>query len=134
MPPWRREGERTDFLPGEGAKPCLGRPGSEERVEEIRLESVVAGSLLQEVLRAVREAHPYEEPAVDVYPLKGGALGGGIGAVGDREREAPLEEGLEDGSRAARTSWIRGAGPRKRPVRRMPAGGGRGSGGLGAAA
>jgi dinuclear metal center YbgI/SA1388 family protein len=121
------------FLPAEGAKPFLGRPGNEERVEEIRLESVVAGSLLQEVLRAVRDAHPYEEPAIDVYPLKGGALGGGVGAVGDREREAPLDAVLEEVYRALRTSWIKLAGPRKRRVRRIAVVGGSGSEFAGAA-
>jgi len=107
------------FLPMEGANPFLGRPGSEERVEEVRLESVVAGSLLPGVLRSVRDAHPYEEPAIDVYPLKGGALGGGIGAVGNRVREAPLAEVLEGVHRAVRTSWIKVAGPQKRRVRRI---------------
>ncbi|MGZ8439627.1 MAG: Nif3-like dinuclear metal center hexameric protein [Candidatus Deferrimicrobiaceae bacterium] len=121
------------FLPAEGAKPFLGRPGSEERAEEVRLESVVAGSLLQEVLRAVRDAHPYEEPAIDVSPLKGGARGGGIGAVGDREREAPLEVVLEEVYRALRTSWIKRAGPRKRRVRRIAVVGGSGSEFAGAA-
>jgi dinuclear metal center YbgI/SA1388 family protein len=115
------------FLPAEGANPFLGRPGREERVEEIRLESVVAGSLVQDVLRAVREVHPYEEPAIDVYPLKGAALGGGIGAVGDRKQEAPLAEVLEGVYRAARPSWIKVAGPRKRRVRRIAVVAGSGS-------
>jgi hypothetical protein len=79
------------FLPAESATPFVGRAGREERVEEIRLESVVPRNLLSQVLRAVRAAHPYEEPAIDVYPLAGGALGGGIGAVGDRESGAPLD-------------------------------------------
>jgi dinuclear metal center YbgI/SA1388 family protein len=115
------------FLPSESANPFLGRPGREERVEEIRLESVVAGSLVQDVLRAVREAHPYEEPAIDVYPLKGAALGGGIGAVGDRKQEAPLAEVLEGVYRAARPSWIKVAGPRKKRVRRIAVVAGSGS-------
>jgi dinuclear metal center YbgI/SA1388 family protein len=115
------------FLPAESANPFLGRPGIEERVEEIRLESVVAGSLVQDVLRAVREAHPYEEPAIDVYPLKGAALGGGIGAVGDRKQEAPLAEVLEGVYRAARPSWIKVAGPRKKRVRRIAVVAGSGS-------
>ncbi len=115
------------FLPAEGAKPFLGRPGIEERVEEVRLESVVAGSLLPGVLRAVRDAHPYEEPAIDVYPLKGGALGGGIGVVGDRDRAAPLEEVLDDVYRAARASWIKLAGSRKKRIRRIAVVAGSGS-------
>ena len=121
------------FFPAEGAKPFLGRPGSEERVEEVRLESVVAGSLLPGVLSAVRNAHPYEEPAIDVYPLKGGALGGGIGAVGEREREAPLAAVLTEVHRAVRPSWIKVAGPRKRSIRRVAVVAGSGSEFAGAA-
>ncbi len=115
------------FFPAEGANPFLGRPGSEERVEEVRLESVVAASLLTGVLKGVRDAHPYEEPAIDVYPLKGGALGGGIGAVGNRLREAPLAEVLEDVYRAVRPSWIKVAGPQKRRVRKIAVVAGSGS-------
>ncbi len=115
------------FFPADGAKPFLGRPGSLERVEEVRLESVVAGSVLANVLGSIRDAHPYEEPAIDVYPLKGGALGGGIGAVGDRPREAPLLEVLEGVYRAVRPSWIKVAGPRKRRVRRIAVVAGSGS-------
>ncbi len=115
------------FLPAEGAKPFLGRPGSEERVEEVRLESVVAGSLLPGVLRGIRNAHPYEEPAIDVYPLRGGSLGGGIGAVGDRERGAPLAAVLTEVHRAVRPSWIKVAGPRNRRIRTIAVVAGSGS-------
>ena len=85
------------------------------------------------VVSAVRNAHPYEEPAIDVYPLKGGALGGGIGAVGDREREASLAEVLEGVYRAVRPSWIKVAGPQKRRIRRIAVVGGSGSEFTGAA-
>lgn len=115
------------FLAAEDASPFLGQPGSEERVEEVRLESVVAGSLLPAVLRSIRRAHPYEEPAIDVYPLKGGALGGGIGAVGERKKPAPLREVLEDVVRTVRPSWIKVAGPGKGMVRRVAVVAGSGS-------
>ncbi len=115
------------FLPAAGAQPFLGKPGSEERVEEVRLEAVVAGALLPGVLRGVRNAHPYEEPAIDVYPLRGGALGGGVGAVGDREREASLAQVLEEVFRAVRPSWIKVAGPRKMRVKRIAVVAGSGS-------
>lgn len=107
------------FLPGRSARSFSGRPGREERVEEVRLEAVVAGTLLHAAVAAVRRVHPYEEPAIDVYPLKGGALGGGVGAVGDREREASVETVLADVNRLVRPSWIKVAGPARRPVRRI---------------
>lgn len=107
------------FLPAESARPFLGRPGREERVEEVRLEAVVAGALVQAAVAAVRRVHPYEEAAIDVYPLKGGALGGGVGAVGDRDRTASVDAVLGDVYRLVRPSWIKVAGPARRRVRRV---------------
>jgi len=121
------------FLPAESASPFAGRPGMEERVEELRLEAVVARSLLSQVLKAVRAAHPYEEPAIDVYPLAGWALGGGIGAVGDRESGSPLDVVLEEIRRKIRPAWIKVSGPSRKTVRRIAVVAGSGSEFMGAA-
>ena len=65
---WYAAGTGT-YLGGEGTNPTLGEAGREERVAELRVETVVAEERLADVLRALKEAHPYEEPAYDVYPL-----------------------------------------------------------------
>ena len=65
---WYTEGTGT-FLGGEGTDPAVGEPGREERVPELRLETVYPEERHDEVLAALRRAHPYEEPAFDVYPL-----------------------------------------------------------------
>jgi len=65
---WYTEGTGT-FFGGEGANPTIGERGREERVPELRLETVYPAELEGEVVRALREAHPYEEPAFDLYPL-----------------------------------------------------------------
>lgn len=57
------------FRPLKGAKPFIGKKGKVERVREARLETIVAGKYLKKVISAMRKAHPYEEPAFDVYPL-----------------------------------------------------------------
>lgn len=62
------EGTGT-FLPGEGSSPAIGVPGREERVAEARLETVYPADRHDEVIAALRRAHPYEEPAFDVYAL-----------------------------------------------------------------
>jgi len=129
---FRTEGTGT-FFPRPGADPYLGKPGREERVPEVRLETVVAGSLLPAVLRAVRAAHPYEEPAIDVVPLRGPALGGGVGAVGDLPAPESLDEALERVRRALRPGWIQVAGPRRKTVRRVAVVGGSGAEFAGAA-
>ena len=57
------------FPGGAPTDPTAGEPGREERVAELRLETVYPVELEAEVVRALREAHPYEEPAFDLYPL-----------------------------------------------------------------
>ena len=65
---WYAEGTGT-FVGGEGTSPTVGEPGREERVPEVRLETVYPVEREAEVVRALRAAHPYEEPAFDLYPL-----------------------------------------------------------------
>ncbi|HEU5213959.1 MAG TPA: hypothetical protein VFU30_00310 [Gaiellaceae bacterium] len=65
---WYTEGTGT-FLGGEGTSPSVGQAGREERVAELRLETVFPAERQDEVLEALRRAHPYEEPAFDVYEL-----------------------------------------------------------------
>ena len=65
---WYTEGTGT-FLGGEGTSPSVGQAGREERVAELRLETVFPADRQDEVLAALRRTHPYEEPAFDVYEL-----------------------------------------------------------------
>jgi dinuclear metal center YbgI/SA1388 family protein len=114
------------FLGGPDSSPRIGTPGAEERVEEVRLETVAAGSRVHAVLSAVRKAHPYEEPAIDVVPLREGALGGGVGAIGDLPEPLSLDRALDAVRSALRPSWIHVAGPRRKTVRRIAIVGGSG--------
>jgi dinuclear metal center YbgI/SA1388 family protein len=57
------------FRPLEGAQPAIGRVGSVERVEEVRIEAVCPRRLRSGVVAAMLAAHPYEEPAYDVLEL-----------------------------------------------------------------
>ncbi len=70
------------FVPRDGANPFLGTVGAEERVAETRLEAVARRSAAWRVAAAVRRAHPYEEPALDVYALEGRSAEGGLGRLG----------------------------------------------------
>lgn len=57
------------FLGGPGAAPAVGEAGRLETVAELRLEMVCSRGALPLALETLREFHPYEEPAVDVYEL-----------------------------------------------------------------
>jgi hypothetical protein len=65
---WYTEGTGT-FLGGAGTDPTIGERGREERVRELRLETVYPEDRHGEVIAALRGAHPYEEPAFDIYQL-----------------------------------------------------------------
>jgi hypothetical protein len=65
---WYAAGTGT-FFGNEGTAPVLGERGREERVAELRVETVVPVNRLADAVAALREAHPYEEPAYDVYAL-----------------------------------------------------------------
>ncbi len=65
---WYTEGTGT-FFGGESTSPSVGEAGQEERVPELRLETVYPVEREAEVVEALRAAHPYEEPAFDLYPL-----------------------------------------------------------------
>ena len=58
------------FKPEEGAKPYIGSIGDIEEVEEERIEAVCHKDVLDNVIAAIKGVHPYEEVALDVYPLE----------------------------------------------------------------
>ena len=58
------------FKPEEGAHPAIGEVGKMEAVEEERIEVVCERRLLDKVMAAIKKVHPYEEVALDVYPLE----------------------------------------------------------------
>ncbi|MER3413293.1 MAG: Nif3-like dinuclear metal center hexameric protein [Armatimonadota bacterium] len=60
------------FEPQAGAQPTIGEVGRRETVEEVRVEMVVPESAKERALRALREHHPYDEPAFDLYELANG--------------------------------------------------------------
>lgn len=57
------------FLGGEASRPAVGTRGRLERVAELRLEMVCSARLLADAVAAVRAAHPYEEPPIEIHPL-----------------------------------------------------------------
>ena len=57
------------FRPGAGADPFIGKAGELETVAEYRVELVCADDLIEAAVAALKQAHPYEEPAYDVWRL-----------------------------------------------------------------
>ncbi|TQF73518.1 Nif3-like dinuclear metal center hexameric protein [Rhodococcus spelaei] len=123
------------FLPGDAANPTLGEPGRLEEVAENRVEVVARRSLRRRVLAALRAAHPYEEPAFDVFELADTGSARGIGRIGELDQPESLREFTTRVRRALpETVWgVRAAGDPDTPVRTVAVCGGSGDSLLGAA-
>ena len=73
------------FFGTENSDPTVGEAGREERVEELRLEVLYAAELEADLIAALVAAHPYEEPAFDLYPLANVSTARMSGRVGRYE-------------------------------------------------
>lgn len=65
---WQVEG-LGQFRPLVGSDPFIGSLNCLEQVSEFRVEMVCADEHIKSAVKALRSAHPYEEPAFDVWPL-----------------------------------------------------------------
>ncbi|MCK5866058.1 Nif3-like dinuclear metal center hexameric protein [Marinobacter adhaerens] len=61
---------RGQFRPLEGSDPFLGHAGEIEAVDEYKVELVCADELIKDALAALKQAHPYEEPAYEIYRIE----------------------------------------------------------------
>lgn len=57
------------FKPNASAQPFIGQANQLEKVAEVRVELVCSDELIRDAIKALRAAHPYEEPAFDVWQL-----------------------------------------------------------------
>lgn len=57
------------FRPLEGSEPYVGEAGKVEEVEEERIEFICEEAHLEPTLKEIMRVHPYEEPAMDIFPL-----------------------------------------------------------------
>lgn len=85
--------EGTGTFTGSGnSNPTIGEKQKFEKVDEVRLEVLINEGNRGRVIRALLEAHPYEEPAYDIYPLKSDETLYGQGVTGYLNSE--MEESL----------------------------------------
>ena len=80
------------FLPTENTDPHIGEPGKPEKVIEDRIEVLVPVTLQNRVVDALVAAHPYEEVAYDLYPLKNAYQEVGIGMIGELPEALDLDQ------------------------------------------
>ena len=107
------------FLPEDGASPAIGSVGAVEQVVEDRVEVVAPARARGRVLSAMREAHPYEEPAFDIVALTPPPGDVGLGRIGSLPQPEPLSAFVSRvRTGLPQTSWgVRAAGDPDRRFR-----------------
>ena len=79
----------------EGADPYLGEVGETEVADEDKIEVVFPASMKNKVLKAMLNAHPYEEPAYDLWTLDVDVNEQGLGRIGKLEEPMTLKQFAE---------------------------------------
>ncbi len=132
---WRVSGI-GQFLPHEGASPAIGSVGTVEKVAEDRVEVIAPARLRAGVWAAMRAAHPYEEPAFDIFALVPVPGAAGLGRICTLPEPEPLRHFVSRvGDALPATTWgVRAAGDPDRVVSRVAVCGGAGDSLLAAAA
>jgi len=122
---FRTEGTGT-FKGNEKSLPVRGEKGKFEKVSEIKLEVIVDSWKLNNVIRALKKAHPYEEAAFDVVPLQNVNNNYGAGAVGELEKPMPVNLFLEHVSKSIKAKGLRYSKGQNKPVKKVAVCGGAG--------
>lgn len=120
-------GEGT-FAPDDAARPFVGRPNQPERIAENRLEVVLEARHLEAAQRALKAAHPYEEPAYDVYRLEAQPSGEGFGCIGKLIKKLNIRELANLVKKVLEVEVVRIAAPPDGSVERVAVMGGSGGG------
>jgi dinuclear metal center YbgI/SA1388 family protein len=80
------------FFGEDGTNPAVGQSGRLETAAEVRLETVVPINKIESVIRALRESHPYEEPAFDLNQVAAPPEAVGQGRIGAFDATIALTE------------------------------------------
>ncbi len=115
------------FEGSENSNPAVGIKQNFETVDEVRLEVLIDEWKLNKVISQMIKAHPYEEPAFDIYPLKNQNVNYGYGAVGELQKSYSHSEFLKLVSSKLGTKDLRYTSGSKKRIKRVAVCGGSGS-------
>ena len=76
------------FTPNSKSNPTIGTKNTNEKVNELRVEVLVPNHLSNQVINALKKAHPYEEVAYYISSLNNKNQEVGSGMIGELEKPA----------------------------------------------
>ena len=95
------------FMPLAGTNPFIGQQGKIEYVNEVRLETILPEKIINRVIKAMVKAHPYEEVAYDLYPLKQVGQESGLGRIGKMPQPMRADEFAQMAKRSLGAGQVR---------------------------
>ncbi|MBC1293100.1 Nif3-like dinuclear metal center hexameric protein [Listeria booriae] len=107
------------FLPGEEANPTIGEPGKLEEVQEVRIEAIFPRSEMDRIMKAVKIAHPYEVPVIDVMPIENIKSEMGLGRIGNLPKAMEMHNFIAYVKEKLSMSNVRVIGDLTTPVRKV---------------
>jgi len=121
------------FTPNEEANPSIGKKGKLEKVNETRIEVLVPNHLTNQVIKALKVSHSYEEVAYYITALENDNQSIGAGLIGSLDKELTIEQFLQHLKDAMNLSLIKFTKEYKGIIKTVAICGGSGSFLLGAA-
>jgi len=115
------------FRGSAASNPALGKKERLEKVEELRLEIIVNKWNLRQALNAIKESHSYEEPAIDIYPLKNENSNYGYGVIGELKTSLSKNQFLELISERLKVKALKYCTGKKGRIKRVAVCGGSGT-------
>lgn len=122
---YQSKGQGT-FMPLEGTDPFIGSANQLELVDEVKIETIVKENELSKILASLKNAHPYEEVAYDLYPLKHIGKTYGLGRIGSLSEKITLKEFIEKVKKAFDVHHLRVVGQLNDMVKKVAVIGGSG--------
>lgn len=121
------------FRAGENCNPFCGETGELHREQEVRIETILPSFIKNRVVTALLKAHPYEEPAYDLYPVVNEWHSSGSGVIGELQNEKDELDILNNIKSIFKSGCVKHTALRGKPVKRIALCGGAGASFAGAA-
>jgi len=112
------------FLGSQHSNPVIGNKETSEKVDEARLETIVDSWKLNSVIQALKNIHPYEEPAYDVYPLQNENVNYGSGVIGSLKKSMTKNEFLNHICNSLSTKSLRYSNEKTKRIKKVAVCGG----------
>jgi dinuclear metal center YbgI/SA1388 family protein len=115
------------FKAEEGADPFVGEIGKQHQEDETKIEIVFPAYLELQVVKALVQAHPYEEVAYDIFTMENQHYGIGSGIIGELENEMPEQDFLQQVQHIFKTPCIKHTALTGKGVKKVAVCGGSGA-------